>query len=75
MIIPESLLRQRTGEVVLLAFQGPSVYSESFPRQVEKKLAGPQGKGGLEFSRKKIGQTFFLSSTFLRNYITIMYPA
>ena len=46
------------------------VMKESFPRQVDKKSRGPQGERGLEFSRKKKGQTFF-PSTFLR----IMYPA
>ena len=44
---------------------------ESFPRQVDKKSRGPQGERGLEFSRRKKGQTFFFPSTFLR----IMYPA
>ena len=38
---------------------------ESFPRQVDKKSRGPQGERGLEFSRRKKGQTFFFS-TFLR---------
>ena len=38
---------------------------ESFPRQIDKKSRGPQGERGLEFSRRKKGQTFF-SSTFLR---------
>ena len=38
---------------------------ESFPRQVDKKSRGPQGERGLEFSRRKKGQTFF-PSTFLR---------
>ena len=32
---------------------------ESFPRQVDKKSRGPQGEKGLEFSRRKKGQTFF----------------
>ena len=32
---------------------------ESFPRQVDKKSRGPQGERGLEFSRKKKGQSFF----------------
>ena len=41
------------------------VVRESFPRQVDKKSRGPQGKRGLEFSRRKKGQTFF-SSTFPR---------
>ena len=34
---------------------------ESFPRQVDKKSRGPQGERGLEFSRRKKGQTFFSS--------------
>ena len=41
------------------------VVRESFPRQVDKKSRGPQGERGLEFSRRKKGQTFFFS-TFLR---------
>ena len=32
---------------------------ESFPRQVDKKSRGPQGEKGLEFSRRKKGETFF----------------
>jgi len=31
---------------------------ESFPRQVDKKSRGPQEERGLEFSRRKKGQTF-----------------
>ena len=38
---------------------------ESLPRQVSKKFKGPQGERGLEFSRRKKGQTVF-PSTFLR---------
>ena len=34
---------------------------ESFSRQVGKKSRGPQGERGLEFSRRKKGQTFFFS--------------
>ena len=34
---------------------------ESVPRQVNKESRGPQGERGLEFSRRKKGQTFFLS--------------
>ena len=30
---------------------------ESFPRQVDRKSRGPQGERGLEFSRRKKGQT------------------
>ena len=36
-----------------------AVVRESFPRQVDRKSRGPQGEGGLEFSRKRKGQTFF----------------
>ena len=32
---------------------------ESIPRQVDKKSRGPQGERGLEFSRRRKGQTFF----------------
>ena len=38
---------------------GSSVHvRESFPRQVDRKSRGPQGERGLEFSRRKKGQTF-----------------
>ena len=57
------------GNTILLKEKGGM--KESFPRQVDKKSRGPQGERGLEFSRRKKGQTFFLPSTFLR----IMYPA
>ena len=36
------------------------ILRESFPRQVDKKSRGPQGERGLEFSRRKKGQIFFL---------------
>ena len=32
---------------------------ESIPRQIDKQSRGPQGERGLEFSRRKKGQTFF----------------
>ena len=32
---------------------------ESFPRQVDRESRGPQGERGLEFSRRKKGQTCF----------------
>ena len=32
---------------------------ESIPRQVDEKSGGPQGVGGLEFSRRRKRQTFF----------------
>ena len=31
---------------------------QSFPRQVDKKSRDPKGERGLEFSRRKKGQTF-----------------
>ena len=34
---------------------------ESVPRQVDRESRGPQGERGLEFSRRKKGQTVFLS--------------
>ena len=34
---------------------------ESVSKQVDKEPRGPQGERGLEFSRRKKGQTFFLS--------------
>ena len=37
------------------------VVRKSIPRQVDKKSRGPQGERGLEFSRRKKGQTFFFS--------------
>ena len=39
---------------------------ESFPRQVDRESRGSQGERGLEFSRRKKGQTFFSFSTFRR---------
>ena len=38
---------------------------ESVPRQVDKKSRGPQEDRGLEFSRRREGQTSFFPSTFL----------
>ena len=35
---------------------------ESVPRQVDRESRGPQGERGLEFSRRKKGQTFFCLS-------------
>ena len=35
------------------------VVGESIPRQADEKSGGPQGEKGLEFSRKREGQTFF----------------
>ena len=40
-------------------FSNTTVLRESFPRQVDKESRGPQGERGLEFSRRKKGQTFF----------------
>ena len=47
---------------------------ESILRQVDKKYWDPQGERGLEFSRRRKGQTFF-SLYIPKDYITIMYPA
>ena len=47
------------GNIILLKEKGGM--RESFPRQVDKKSRGPQGEKGLEFSRRKEGQTFFPS--------------
>ena len=54
-------LTRRTfvGNVMSLLFN--MLLRESFPRQVDKKFRGPQGERGLEFSRRKKGQTFFPS--------------
>ena len=45
------------GNIILLKEKGGM--RESFPRQVDKKSRGPQGEKGLEFSRRKKGETFF----------------
>ena len=60
------------GNIILLKEKGGM--RESFPGQVDKKSRGPQGDRGLEFSRRKKGQTFF-PLYILQDYITIMYPA
>ena len=52
--------------LILGKIAGGKGMKESFPRQVDKKSKGPQGERGLEFSRRKKGQTFFSFSTFLR---------
>ena len=57
------LISFRMDWLVLLAVQGTfkSLLRESVPRQVDKESRGPQGERGLEFSRRKKVQTFFLS--------------
>ena len=45
---------------------------ESFPRQVDRESRGPQGERGLEFSRRKKGETFFLSPHSLGLYNLIV---
>ena len=42
-----------------LLVQSNPLLRESVPRQVDEKSRGPQGERGLEFSRRKKGQTFF----------------
>ena len=44
------------GNIILLKEKGGM--KESFARLVDKKSRGPQGERGLEFSRRKKGQTF-----------------
>ena len=41
------------------------ILRESIPRKVNKKSEGPQGERGLEFSRRRKGQTFFILFHFL----------
>ena len=45
--------------LILGKIAGGKGMKESFPRQVDKKSRGPQGEKGLEFSRRKKGETFF----------------
>ena len=52
------------GNIILLKEKGGM--RRPFPRQFNKKSRGPQGERGLEFSRRKKGQTFFFPSTFFR---------
>ena len=47
------------GNIILLKEKGGM--RESVPRQVDRKSKGPQRERGLEFSRRKKGQTFFFS--------------
>ena len=56
------------GNIILLKEKGGM--RESFPRQVDKESRGPQGERGLEFSRRKKGQTFFPSLHSLGLYIS-----
>ena len=58
----------QTGRSKLLLFRLPRLFRESIPRQVDKKSGGPQGESSLEFSRRRKGQTFFLSLHFLGLY-------
>ena len=47
------------GNIILLKEKGGM--RESVPRQIDRESRSPQGERGLEFSRRKKGQTFFLS--------------
>ena len=49
------------------------ILRESIPRQVDKKSGGPQGEKGLEFSRRRKGQTFFPSIFFSLSHINCFY--
>ena len=58
----EVVMEQKTtplslGYIILLKEKGGM--RESFPRQIDKKSRDPQGERGLEFSRRKKGQTIF----------------
>ena len=64
MWLPEVRDRERGNWVK--AVKRYKLLRESFPRQVDKESRDPQGERGLEFSRRKKGQTFFSFSTFLR---------
>jgi len=46
---------------------------ESIPRYIDKKSRGPQGDRGLEFSRRRKGQTFFPSTFFSLSHINCFY--
>ena len=46
------------GNIILLKEKGRM--KESIARQVDKKSRGPQGERGLEFSRRKKGQTLYI---------------
>ena len=62
---PKTALKKK--EVIKKKSERSHEIGESFPRQVDKKSRGPQGERGLEYSRRKEGQTcYFFSSTFLR---------
>ena len=55
----KSVLHNQKRSLILLKEKGGM--KESVPRQVDRESRGPQGERGLEFSRRKKGQTFFLS--------------
>ena len=57
--IDRDILRMFDSKMLMLLVR------ESIPRQVDKESGGPQGERGLEFSRRRKGQTFFFPSTFL----------
>ena len=56
------------GNIILLKEKGGM--RESVPRQVDRESRGPQGERGLEFSRRKKGQS--LDSTFCYLKMLIM---
>ena len=62
--------------------QSHSCVRESVPRQVDRESRGPQGERGLEFSRRKKGQSLDSTFCYLKMLImgvdlvfTRMYPA
>ena len=57
----QSILKEISSEFSLEGLMLKLKLRESVLRQVDRESRGPQGKRGLEFSRRKKGQTFFLS--------------
>ena len=52
--IDRDILRMFDSKMLMLLVR------ESIPRQVDKESGGPQGERGLEFSRRRKGQTFLV---------------
>ena len=52
--IDRDILRMFDSKMLMLLVR------ESIPRQADKESGGPQGERGLEFSRRRKGQTFLV---------------
>ena len=57
---PGGTVDRNSGDMGLIPSLGRfhMLLRESIPRQIDKKSRGPQGERGLEFSRRRKGQTF-----------------